>query len=248
MRALALLLALAVPVPAAPGPHVEPCVGGGANFAGSVIFETFAPGGVKLEWTVWEDASTREYRIGRRASGCGRPSCVTSVGRVRASGKSAAPKTYTFIDTAPPGAWIYRLEVRRTHGGSCTLETAEVLVPSPPPCDTAALCAQVEASFAGSVIVSSLTPDTVKLEWAVHAETGTGAYRLSRFNCANPRDCSTEVATVDATGSCGQVMLHSVTDMVSAGAWTYVLDVLDSAARVACSLRLPAPASPVPSR
>jgi hypothetical protein len=157
--------------------------------------------------------------------------------------------TYSFIDTAPPGTWIYKLEVRRAPGGACALETT-VVVPSFPPCDTAALCAQVGASFAGDVILGSAAGHEVMLlKWLTHAETeALQGYRLSRFNCRGPRDCSTEIATLNATGTCGQVMLHSVTDTPPEGALTYVLDVLDSGGRTACSLRLPAPASPASSR
>jgi hypothetical protein len=245
VTAVALLLSIAAAVP--PAGAADPCTTP-ASFSGQVIIGSLVPGTVELEWTTWEDGSTREYRVSRRPSGCDRPSCLTRLGKVRAAGHAAASKTYALIDTAPPGAWVYRLEVRRTAGQSCKMETPEILISAPPPCDLAALCAQVEASFVGEVITGAAMPRAIELQWATHAETGAGTYRLSRSDCAVPRACTTELATINSTGTCGDVMLHSVTDRPPEGEWTYVLDVLDSGDRTACSLRLPAPAAPASSR
>jgi hypothetical protein len=245
--ALVALAVLALALPVAAGGAVDPCGGGGSDFVGEVLVGAFAPGTIGIRWSVWEDASTREYRVSRHPSTCSRPSCTTRVAKVRPTGGPAAFKSYSLTDTAPPGAWVYRLEIRRIHGPSCTFESNEVLVEVPPACDPAAVCAQAAASFNGEVLVGA-APAGIQLRWATHAETGAGGYRLSRFDCATPRDCTTEVATVDATGSCGQVILHSVTNAPPAGTWTYVLEVLDSGGRTACSLRLPAPASPASSR
>jgi hypothetical protein len=238
------LLALALVAPffaASSHAGLSVCGGGSSNFYGGVLSEGFAPGTVKLEWTVWEDAWSREYRLSRYPSGCDRPSCATRVAKLKASSTAPTSKTYSVTETAPPGAWVYRLEVRRTHGLSCTMQSAEIVVPAPPACDTAALCSQVEASFAGGVISDVVLPAgdpaTVRLQWLTHAETpAISGYRLSRYNCAVPRDCMTEVATVEATGTCGQVMLHSITDTPPPGTWKYRLEAIDSGSRSLCTV------------
>lgn len=242
MIGLALLL-LAVPVSA--GPPALPVCDSSAGFAGGVISDAFAPGTVKLDWTVYEDASIRGYRLMRSPASAGAPhssGSIDSIARVSASTPDGF-KARTFIDTAPPGDWTYRLEIDRRRGPSCALETM-VTVPSPPPCDLAALCSQVGANFLGDVIASSLLP-SVRLQWTANAETAAvNGYRLSRFNCANPRDCSTEIATISPTGTCGQVQLHSLTDTLPAGAWTYRLEVLDSRGRTSCTFDHAFPAQP----
>jgi hypothetical protein len=244
----ALLLAAAAVSAAGAGRKVDLC-SSGSNFAGEILVGGFAPGTVRLEWTVFEDGVIRSYRLSRYSADCDRPErCGVRIAKLNASREPATTRTYTLIDTAPAGAWTYRLEILRSPGGPCSLEST-VVVPSPPPCDTAALCAQVEESFAGDVLLGAAAPGTVELSWLTHAETAAvEGYRLSRYNCRVPRACTSELATVDATGNCGQVMLHSVTDTPPAGAWTYVLDVLDSGGRTACTMRLPAPASPASSR
>ncbi len=79
----------------------------------------------------------------------------------------------------------------------------------------------------------------------MNAETAAvNGYRLSRFDCADARTCSTEIATIAPTGTCGQVQVHSLTDTPPPGAWTYRLEVLDSNGRAACAFEHAFPAQP----
>jgi hypothetical protein len=234
---LIALLILGWPLVSSGAAKLEPCGPGVANFAGTVISSGYAARSVGLEWKVWEDSTVQEYRLSRRSSGCEGSSCVTQLLRQRASSSQASLEAYSFSEIVPAGIWIYRLEVVRRYGLSCEVETGEVLVPEAPLSDVAAVCAQVQASFKAESATDGTAATGVKLGWATHAETaGVSGYRLSLVTCVTSRDCTLELATVEATGSCGDTKLYELTDSSQdAGRGTYRLEVLDRSGRTLCS-------------
>ena len=231
-----LIVGLSVSAAALPVPHV---CGPGVNFIGEVIFD-FTHGEVKLDWTVLEDATVRGYLLSRYEAGCGQPkNCSVPVAWVSATTATAslpAMKSYSLVDTAPPGLWIYRLEVVRVASGSCARETSPLLISPTPPCGLADVCRQVEQTFVGTVILSGISVGSANIQWMTSAEDGAAkAYRLTRSSCAQAATCTSSVALVSATGTCGQVVLHRVTDSPPSGQWTYRVEVLDENGRAACA-------------
>jgi hypothetical protein len=207
-----------------------------ADFAGEIIVGEATADSVQLHWTPWEDNTVREYLLSRAPADCDASGCLTPLARIKATSTGLTRKSYSFTDTAPEGAWIYYLSVVRTDSPPCLHATPELLVSDMPPCDVAAQCAQVAASLAGRAQPGLTASTMVRLRWLTRAETGSGGYRLSRFDCDDPDECSTEIATISATGSCGKLRLHRLTDTPpTAGAWSYRLEVLDSGGRSVCS-------------
>ena len=237
MKGCWLMLAMALATPwdaAAASP--TPCPGP-AEFMGQIIIGSLVPGTVGLTWTVAEDASVRGYRLYRYEVGCSHPRrCATRVAAMTVRPDPAAPvvlQTHELLDTAPPGKWIYQLEIRRRHGASCWLETDPIVVATPPSCTLVDVCSQVEASFVGTVVSTGVVG--VEWQWLTHAESeAIAGYRLSRYDCARRGRCSTEIVTIDAAGSCGEMQLHGVTDRPPPGRWTYALEVLGTRGGIAC--------------
>lgn len=234
VAALCAMSVAAVVSAGAPSRSPADC-GVASEFAGTVILSGLAPGTVELRWSVFEDVSVRGYRLSRYEAGCTPVrGCATRIARKRVEPGAAgvgALREHKLVDTAPPGTWIYRLEIRRTHGRKCTLETEPLVVPSPPPCDVVDVCSQVEAGLSGEVTPGGV----VELTWMTHAESeAIEGYRLLRYDCARPARCQSEVVAIDATGRCGTVQVHGVTDTPPPGIWTYRVEVVGTRGGTAC--------------
>jgi hypothetical protein len=212
------------------------CTDPTASLYGEVIIGIAASGSVQLEWKALEDRSVIEYRLSRREASCGRSSrCDEGVATVRAGGAAGAVATYELIDTPPAGVWTYRLEIARRGGPGCILETTPLFVSSTPSCDVAALCSQVEATFAVAATDPALSLGAASARWLVGGEGGSiASYRLSRGECAS-EGCWAEVATVSATGACGVAQAHAVT-VGGEAASMYRLELLDPSGRPVCTV------------
>src|SRR5437016_2522266 len=109
---LGLLILLASGAPCAAAEKIPTSCRSVEGFVGEVLVGAFAPS-VRLEWTVLEDASIREYRLTRTRESCPKPNrCDLSVAQVNGS-DPAMRKVRALVDTPPPGVWTYRLEVVR---------------------------------------------------------------------------------------------------------------------------------------
>lgn len=221
---LSLVLALTAVQATAKARDCGPTV---ANLYGDLVVSSLVAGTVQISWDVLEDPTVREYRVSRY--NCRWPSrCSVQVARVLASGPSptGASRTYSIADVAPPGLWMYRLEVVRSGSPKCIREVP-VVVP-PLSCDVSLLCKQMEEHFVGEVIAGEVT-----LRWSSSMESAAMGYRLVRFDRNNPVD-QVDVAMVMATGSCGEVVERSFSETPPAGEWGYRLEVFGHGGTVAC--------------
>ena len=89
-------------------------------------------------------------------------------------------------------------------------------------CGVAAVCADAEASFTGTIVLEG-----IRLEWETDAEDSTiEKYKLSRYNCGTPASCSVYVGELAARGECNQLEDYIGYDAQhSDGPWTYRLSV-----------------------
>lgn len=95
-------------------------------------------------------------------------------------------------------------------------------------CGLDEVCGDVTASLIGVVESELFVPGTVLISWSTPSENESiRAYRLSRYNCGEPRRCTEWVAYVNATGTCGQLQPYGVVDLPPPGTtWTYRLEVI----------------------
>lgn len=89
-------------------------------------------------------------------------------------------------------------------------------------CGVAAVCADVEASFSGTIVLEG-----IRLEWATDEEdASTASYRISRYDCGDPAACSVYVGELAARGECSALEEYVGYDaQPSGGPWTYRLAV-----------------------
>ena len=95
-------------------------------------------------------------------------------------------------------------------------------------CGLAEVCGEMTSNFVGVLETDVALPGTVRLSWTISTEDESiRAYRLSRYNCADPGRCSTWVAYVNAIGTCGEQQPYAVVDRPPPGTtWTYLLEVI----------------------
>jgi len=90
-------------------------------------------------------------------------------------------------------------------------------------CGAPKTCADATDSLSGE-----LSGNGIVLRWDTNSENGNVAYyKVKRYDCADPTECSVTVDIVVATGSCGQTEQYSLEDdpPTPYDAWTYTLEV-----------------------
>ena len=100
-------------------------------------------------------------------------------------------------------------------------------------CSLAGVCGDVNSSLSGTIVSEGIT-----IAWGTNNENSQlGHYKILRYNCGNPMNCSVEVATVTPVGSCGTWQNYSYTDTppTPVSQWKYTVEVWRSDNTRACA-------------